>query len=136
MSIMRDTKESENTEISDEADKEKKKYQPSNKTVKFWGDEFQDEPENYKFLDDEYTSWVIRANNGEAPSKALESKLKEMCKIQLDLKKARKSGGTPKDLTTLYNSYNKLAESAGLNPNQEDSTNLAERNALGVLIDV
>lgn len=104
------------------------------KTIKFWGEGYS--PAEYKWLDDEYSSWVIRANNGERPSKALESTLKEMCATQLDIKRARIAGVKPNELSQLQTTHMKLMERAGLSPNQEDSNNLAEKNALGVLIDV
>lgn len=114
--------------------RENKDLKITAKTVKFWGTGY--EPDEYKFLDDEYTSWVIRANNGEAPSKSLENTLKEMCATQVDIKRARKDNAKSSEISSLQNTYLKLMESAGLKPNQEDTGSIAEKNALGVLIDV
>lgn len=106
----------------------------TSKTIKFWGEGY--EPYQYKILDDDYSSWVIRANNGEKPSKALEVTLKEMCMTQLDIQRARIAGAKPNELSQLQNTYIKLMDRAGLSPDLEDSNLLAEKNALGVLIDV
>lgn len=117
----------------DEA-KENKEIKVPQKSIKFWGFGF--EPSEYKWLDDEYSSWVIRANNGETPSKSLEVTLKEMCKTSVDIKRARKANAKANEISTLQSTYIKYMEKAGLSPDQEDNTNIAEKNALGVLIDV
>jgi hypothetical protein len=114
--------------------KENKELKISPKSVKFWGVGY--EPDEYKRMDDEYSSWVVRANNGEAPSKSLENTIKEICKTQIDIERKRKEGGKAGELASLQSVHLKLMESAGLKPIQEDTTNIAERNALGVLIDV
>ena len=87
-------------------------------------------------LEDEYSSWVIRANNGETPSIKLESVLKSVCVTSIDIKRARAAGGKASEITSLQNMRMKLLEKAGFSPDQEDTDNIAEKNALGVLIDV
>lgn len=114
--------------------RESKELKISPKLIKFWGYGY--ELDEYKWMDDEYTSWVIRANNGETPSKSLENALKEMCKTYIDIKRARRSGAKAGEISSLQTTYLKYMEKAGLSPDQEDNTNIAEKNALGVLIDV
>lgn len=103
-------------------------------SIDFWGDEYT--PSEYKQLNDDYTSLLIQANNGEPPSKPLELTLKEICTTTIDLKRARKSGAKSQDITSLQTSRSKLLEQAGLNPNPDDGNSLAAKNAIGVLIDV
>lgn len=125
---------SENVITSIDEVKENKDLKVSQKQVKFWGSGF--DPDEYKMLEDEYSSWVIRANNGETPSIKLESVLKSVCVTSIDIKRARAAGSKASEITSLQNMRMKLLEKAGFSPDQEDTDNIAEKNALGVLIDV
>lgn len=106
----------------------------SQESIDFWGDEYT--PSEHKQLNDDYTSLLIQANNGEPPSKPLELTLKDICTTTIDIKRARKSGAKPQDLSSLQTTRMKLMEKAGLNPNPDDDNSLAAKNAIGVLIDV
>ena len=102
-------------------------------TIKFWGIGY--EPEEYQILNDEYSSWLIKTNNGEVPDKSLETILKQACKIEIDLQRARTRNGKPNEISTLSKSYLDCLTSAGLKPTQEDNTSVAESNSLGSLIE-
>lgn len=133
-----DTPEENDIDVFDEIEKEKESDQEladSQESIDFWGDEYT--PSEHKQLNDDYTSLLIQANNGEPPSKPLELTLKDICTITIDLKRARKSGtAKPQDIASLQTTRMKLFEQAGLKPNPDDGNSLAAKNALGVLIDV
>ncbi len=103
------------------------------KAKKIWGDGF--EPEEYLILEDEYDSWLSRIKNKENITKGLENTIREICRIGIDIRRSRACGVKPTDLARLQEVQLKLMESAGLKPIQEDNTNIAEKNAFGVLID-
>ena len=102
-------------------------------TIKFWGTGY--EPEEYQNLNDEYSSWLIKTNSGETPDKSLETILKQACKIEIDLQRARTHNGKPNEISALSRSYLDCLTSAGLKPTQEDNTSIAESNSLGSLIE-
>lgn len=102
-------------------------------TIKFWGTGYK--PEEYQILNDEYSSWLVKTNNGEIPDKSLETILKQACKIEIDLQRARESNGKPSEISALSKSYLDCLTSAGLKPTQEDNTSIAESNSLGSLIE-
>lgn len=106
----------------------------STETIKRWGVGYT--PDEYRWLDDEYSSWVIKANNGDTPSKSLDGILKQLCLVQVDIQRARSSSARQKEVKGYVELYQQLLQSAGLKPIQEDSSSIAEKNALGVLIDV
>lgn len=102
-------------------------------SVRFWGDGYS--PEEYRMLDEEYSSWVINKNNGEKPNKSLETVFKQACQIFIDLQRARNNGSKASEISSLSKSYLEFLQSAGLKPIQEDNSNIAEKNSLGALIE-
>lgn len=124
--------EQNDTVISIEDIRENRNLKVTQKTIKFWGLGYT--PEEYKILDDEYATWVVRENNGQQPDKKLESCLKQACQALIDIQRARVSGNS-KDVAAFNKVYIDALQAAGLKPIQADNTSAAEKNSLGVLIE-
>ena len=102
-------------------------------SVEFWGAGYS--PDEYKVLNDEYSSWVVKIGGEEKLDKSLETVLKQSCKLEMDLQRAREHSAKPNEISTLSKAYLDCLASAGLKPSQEDNTNIAESNSLGSLIE-
>lgn len=112
--------------------KDNKNIKLTQKSVKFWGIGYT--PEEYRMLDDEYSNWIVRENNGQQPDKKLEACLKQACQALVDIQRARVSNNA-KDVATFNKVYIDALQAAGLKPIQSDNTSMAEKNSLGVLIE-
>ena len=105
---------SENSEIDEE-------------TANFFGVGFK--PEDYRFLKREYDDWVARH---ECKTKAQEEVFKRLCFKQLEILKATQRGEDTKDLDA---TFQKLLETAKLQPKQNSGDTTADNQTFGTLID-
>ena len=103
------------------------------RVFKDWGGDY--EPDEYIILENKFNGWVSQVKTKGKLTNSLEENIREMCKIAIDIRRARKTPGTkPSDLARLQEVQLKYMESAGLKPIQEDvSTNLIENIGIGVL---
>ena len=84
---------------------------------------------DYIFLYDQYTDWTSRH---ECNSKAQEEVFKEICLTQLELQKKHRVGEDTKDLTA---TFQKLLDTANLQPKQNTSETISDAQTFGKLID-
>lgn len=108
-------------------DDDKKSITISSKTIKFFGEGLDDN--DYVFLQEQYDDWVARH---ECNTKAQEEIFKQICFTQLELLKATKTGEDTKDLTA---TFQKLLETAKLQPKQNHSETMSDAQTFGTLID-
>lgn len=97
------------------------------KTIQFFGAGFTEE--DYKFLKREYDDWVARH---ECKTKAQEEVFKRLCFKQLEILKATQKGEDTKDLDA---TFQKLLETAKLQPKQNSGDTTADNQTFGTLID-
>lgn len=97
------------------------------KTVKFFGTGFSED--DYSFLQEQYNDWTTRH---ECKTKAQEEVFKQICFTQLELLKATRTKQDTKDLTA---TFQKLLETAKLQPKQNHSDTLSDTQTFGTLID-
>lgn len=102
-------------------------YNVDEKTMNFFGIGFKDE--DYKFLKREYDDWVARH---ECKTKAQEEVFKRLCFKQLEILKATQRGEDTKDLDA---TFQKLLETAKLQPKQNSGDAMADNQTFGTLID-
>lgn len=117
--------EKENMIVCDDAKNLKK---VTKKTIKFFGEGLKDESD-YEFLQEQYDDWVSRH---ECKTKVQEEVFKQICFTQLELLKAIKAKQDTKDLTA---TFQKLLETAKLQPKQNHSDTTSETQTFGTLID-
>jgi len=117
-------KEKENTISYDDVKNLKK---VNKKTVKFFGSGFSED--EYEFLQEQYSDWTTRH---ECKTKVQEEVFKQICFTQLELLKATRAKQDTKDLTA---TFQKLLETAKLQPKQNHSDTLSETQTFGTLID-
>lgn len=96
-------------------------------TMNFFGAGFKDE--DYRFLKREYEDWVARH---ECKTKAQEEVFKRLCFKQLEILKATQKGEDTKDLDA---TFQKLLETAKLQPKQNSGDTTADNQTFGTLID-
>lgn len=96
-------------------------------TMNFFGNGF--EPEDYVFLKREYDDWTARH---ECKTKAQEEVFKRLCFKQLEILKATQRGEDTKDLDA---TFQKLLETAKLQPKQNSGDTTADNQTFGTLID-
>ncbi len=108
-------------------DDAKKLKKVNKKTVKFFGIGFSED--EYEFLQEQYSDWTTRH---ECKSKVQEEVFKQICFTQLELLKATRAKQDTKDLTA---TFQKLLETAKLQPKQNHSDTLSETQTFGTLID-
>lgn len=108
-------------EIKDEQKKNIKEAE------KMFGSGFQQQ--DYIFLYDQYTDWTSRH---ECNTKAQEEVFKEICLTQLELLKKHRIGEDTKDLTA---TFQKLLETAKLQPKQNAGDTISDSQTFGKLID-
>ena len=108
------------TEISDSRNVDEE-------TVRFFGAGFNDN--DYEFLKREYEDWVARH---ECKTKAQEEVFKRLCFKQLEILKATQKGEDTKDLDA---TFQKLLETAKLQPKQNSGDTTADNQTFGTLID-
>lgn len=99
----------------------------SSKTKRFFGEGFLDE--DYEFLQEQYDDWTTRH---ECKTKVQEEVFKQICFTQLELLNANKAKQDTKDLTA---TFQKLLETAKLQPKQNSSDTMSDTQTFGTLID-
>lgn len=99
----------------------------SKKTIKFFGTGFSDE--DYLFLKEQYDDWTARH---ECNTKVQEEIFKQICFTQLELLKATRAKLDTKDLMA---TFQKLLESAKLQPKQNHSDSTSDAQTFGTLLD-
>ena len=93
--------------------------------IHFWGGGFH--RDDYIFLQEQYDDWVARH---ECKTKSQEEIYKQICFTQLELLKANRTGGD-KNLT---DTFQKLLETAKLQPKQNDAVDVSDEETFGTLI--
>ena len=96
-------------------------------TVRFFGAGFSNE--DYIYLKREYEDWVARH---ECQTKAQEEVFKRICFKQLEILKATRKGEDTKDLDA---TFQKLLETAKLQPKQNSGDTTSDNQTFGTLID-
>ena len=95
--------------------------------IEFFGIGFNDE--DYEFLDREYQDWTARH---ECNTKAQEEVFKRICFKQLEILKATRRG---EDTKNLDDTFQKLLDTAKLQPKQNSGDTTADNQTFGTLID-
>ena len=96
-------------------------------TIHFFGSGFKEN--DYRFLQEQYDDWTTRH---ECKTKAQEEVFKQICFTQLELQKATRAGVDTKDLTA---TFQKLLDTAKLQPKQNHSDAMSDAQTFGTLID-
>lgn len=96
------------------------------KTIDFWGEGFS--PEDYKYLEKTYKNWTDEVECNTPSEKAL---MKRICFNELQIHKAMLNGDQTYKLT---DEFNKMLDSAKLQPKQNKVEALSENNTLGTMI--
>jgi hypothetical protein len=96
-------------------------------TIVFFGAGFNDG--DYEFLKREYNDWIARH---ECKTKAQEEVFKRLCFKQLEILKATQKGEDTKDLDA---TFQKLLDTAKLQPKQNSGDTTADNQTFGTLID-
>ena len=97
------------------------------KTIDFFGSGFTNE--DYKFLQREYNDWTARH---ECNTKAQEEVFKRICFKQLEILKATRRG---EDTKNLDDTFQKLLDTAKLQPKQNAGETISDAQTFGTLID-
>ena len=97
------------------------------KAIKLFGNGFDND--DYIFLYNEYCDWTTRH---ECNTKAQEEVFKQLCFNQLELLKATRAKQDTKDLTA---TFQKLLETAKLQPKQNSGDATSDSQTFGTLID-
>lgn len=95
--------------------------------MKFFGSGFSDD--DYLYLFEQYQDWTTRH---ECQTKAQEEVFKRICFKQLEILKATRRGDDTKDLDT---TFQKLLETAKLQPKQNSNETVSDAQTFGTLID-
>ncbi len=95
--------------------------------INFFGQGFNED--DYKYLKKEYDDWVARH---ECKTKAQEEVFKRLCFKQLEILKATRKGEDTKDLDA---TFQKLLETAKLQPKQNSGDTVSDSQTFGTLID-
>ena len=99
----------------------------SEKTIKFFGTGFTNE--DYQFLQEQYSDWTTRH---ECQTKAQEEVFKRICFKQLEILKATRLG---EDTKNLDDTFQKLLDTAKLQPKQSSGDTMSDAQTFGTLID-
>lgn len=102
-------------------------FEPDKDTIDFFGAGFNNE--DYEFLYREYGDWIARH---ECKTKAQEEVFKRLCFKQLEILKATRKGEDTKDLDA---TFQKLLDTAKLQPKQNSGDAMADNQTFGTLID-
>ena len=97
------------------------------KAIEVFGEGF--EKDDYLYLYNQYIDWTARH---ECNTKAQEELFKQICFTQLELQRANRAKGDTKDLTL---QFQKLLDSAKLQPKQNSGEAMSDSQTLGTLID-
>lgn len=111
-------------DLSDQDEDKKKEIEAA---IKIFGTGF--ENEDYLFLYEQYNDWTARH---ECNTKAQEEIFKNICFTQLEILKATRAKSDTKDLTA---TFQKLLETAKLQPKQNSGDTTADNQTFGTLID-
>jgi hypothetical protein len=96
-------------------------------TIRFFGAGFTDE--DYEFLQEQYDDWITRH---ECQTKAQEEVFKRICFKQLEILKATRRG---EDTKNLDDTFQKLLDTAKLQPKQNSGDTMSDAQTFGTLID-
>lgn len=96
-------------------------------TMRFFGAGFSDD--DYEFLKEQYDDWVTRH---ECQTKAQEEVFKRICFKQLEILKATRRG---EDTKNLDDTFQKLLDTAKLQPKQNSGDTVSDAQTFGTLID-
>lgn len=96
-------------------------------TMKFFGAGFSDD--DYEFLQEQYEDWITRH---ECQTKAQEEVFKRICFKQLEILKATRRG---EDTKNLDDTFQKLLDTAKLQPKQNSGDAMSDAQTFGTLID-
>lgn len=118
-----------NVDLYSDEDIEKYNKKPENikAAIKLFGSGFSDD--DYRFLYNQYSDWTTRH---ECQTKAQEEVFKQICFTQLELLKANRKGEDTKDLTS---TFQKLLDTAKLQPKQNSGDTVSRSQTFGTLID-
>lgn len=97
------------------------------KTIRFFGTGFSED--DYIFLQEQYDDWTTRH---ECKTKAQEEVFKQICFTQLELLKATRAKMDTKDLRA---TFQKLLDTANLQPKQNSKDAMSDTQTFGTLID-
>ena len=97
------------------------------KVIEFFGKGFSDE--DYEYLNREYQDWTARH---ECNTKAQEEVFKRICFKQLEILKATRCG---EDTKNLDDTFQKLLDTAKLQPKQNSNEAMSDAQTFGTLID-
>lgn len=122
--VLKEERENMPTEVS-EYEIESINVDPS--VVNFFGAGFSEG--DYNFLKREYDDWIARH---ECKTKAQEEVFKRLCFKQLEILKATRKGEDTKDLDA---TFQKLLDTAKLQPKQNSGDAMADNQTFGTLID-
>lgn len=106
---------------------DKKQSEIAKKAEKFFGSGFSDS--DYVFLYEQYQDWTTRH---ECQTKSQEEVFKQICFTQLDILKAQRAKEDTKDLVA---TFQKLLETAKLQPKQNSNESISDAQTFGTLID-
>lgn len=96
-------------------------------TIRFFGKGF--DPEDYAFLKEQYQDWITRH---ECKTKAQEEVFKRICFKQLEILKATRLG---EDTKNLDDTFQRLLDTAKLQPKQNSGDAMSDAQTFGTLID-
>lgn len=108
-------------------DEDEDKRKDIEAAIKIFGTGFDNE--DYLFLYEQYMDWTARH---ECNTKAQEEIFKNLCFTQLEILKATRAKSDTKDLTA---TFQKLLETAKLQPKQNSGDTTADNQTFGTLID-
>ena len=116
-----------NTSMSMLSEHEDQDSEDIQTAIKFFGSGFTND--DYLFLHEQYADWTTRH---ECETKAQEEVFKRICFKQLEILKATRRGDDTKDLDMMFQ---KLLETAKLQPKQNSGDTTANNQTFGTLID-
>ena len=119
--------EEQDTFVAEIPDDASIKMDVEDNVINFFGTGFSED--DYKFLKKEYDDWVARH---ECKTKAQEEVFKRLCFKQLEILKATRKGEDTKDLDA---TFQKLLDTAKLQPKQNSGDTTADSQTFGTLID-
>lgn len=119
--------EANNLSVSVSTDEISDSRKTDETTMRFFGAGFSDD--DYEFLKEQYDDWVTRH---ECQTKAQEEVFKRICFKQLEILKATRRG---EDTKNLDDTFQKLLDTAKLQPKQNSGDTISDAQTFGTLID-
>ena len=117
----------ENLLMSTQVQNNVQKSEEIDKAIRLFGSGFEDD--DYLYLYEQYVDWTTRH---ECQTKAQEEVFKRICFKQLEILKATRKHEDTKDLDT---TFQKLLETAKLQPKQNSNETVSDAQTFGTLID-